>query len=240
MPKLKLPKKIEENILSFIEKLKDIYQNDLISAILYGSAASGEFVDKHSNLNLLVILTETDLGSLKRASGVVAKFKNITPLFLTEDYIRTSTDIFPIEFLDMQENYLLFFGKDVLKEISIDKKNLRFQCEQELKAKLLNLKQLYLRFYKDKAGLQNLLFKSFTSILHVLRNVLRLEGKQPPYQKREILNAIENQFKINIAAWEKILAAKNKDTRLGLVETETLFAEFLKDLEKIVGIVDRF
>jgi len=35
---------------------------------------------------------------------------------MTEEYIAKSKDVFPIEFLDMQENYAVIYGKDVLKK----------------------------------------------------------------------------------------------------------------------------
>jgi len=140
MQELKLPDKLGNRLKEFTEGLKEIYQQDLVSLILYGSAASGEYVSKHSNLNILVVLKNTQQNELIKAVKLVKKFGTINPLFLTEDYIASSTDVFPIEFLDMQENYSLLFGKDVLKSINIDISNLRFQCEQELKSKLINLK----------------------------------------------------------------------------------------------------
>jgi len=239
MEELKIPSRLKNNIQVFIQKLKDIYQQDLISAILYGSAASGEFVDKHSNLNLLVVLKNTDLENLKKAARVINKFNMINPLFLNEDYIVNSTDIFPIEFLDIQENYLVLYGKDVLKSINIDIRNLRFQCEQELKSKLINLRQLYLRINKDKTALRNLFFKSFTSILHILRNVLRLKGKKPAYKKEDILKELVSEFQIDMSIWGKILAAKVKQIKLNNKDTEQLFIAFLRELEKIVDIVDK-
>jgi len=239
MEELKIPGRLKNNIQVFIQKLKDIYQQDLISAILYGSAASGEFVDKYSNLNLLVVLKNTDLENLKKATRVINKFSTINPLFLNEDYIASSTDIFPIEFLDMQENYLVLYGKDVLKGINIDIRNLRFQCEQELKSKLINLRQLYLRINKDKTALRNLLFKSFTSILHILRNVVRLKAKLPAYKKEDILRELSSEFRIDMTIWEKILAAKVKQIKLNNKDTEQLFIAFLRELEKIVDIVDK-
>jgi len=163
----------------------------------------------------------------------------INPLFLTENYINSSTDIFPIEFLDMQENYLVLYGKDVLQNINVNTGNLRFQCEQELKAKLINLKQLYLRINQDKLALRNLLFKSFTSVLHILRNVLRLKGKNAPYLKQDILKELKSEFQIDINIWEKILAAKTKQIKLKSKDTEELFIKFVRELEIIVEIVDR-
>ncbi|MDP3732602.1 MAG: hypothetical protein Q8R31_06270, partial [Candidatus Omnitrophota bacterium] len=177
MEELKISGKLKNILQQFIRGLKDIYQEELISIILYGSAVSGEFIEKHSNLNLLAVLENTNLENLKRAARLINKFSIINSLFLTEDYIRRSTDVFPIEFLDIQENYSVLYGKDILKGVNIDIRNLRFQCEQELKAKLITLRQLYLKINRDKPALKDLLLRSITSILHISRNVLRLKGK---------------------------------------------------------------
>jgi predicted nucleotidyltransferase len=239
MNELKISAKIKRNIQDFMQGLKDIYQEGLISIILYGSAASGEFVNKQSNLNLLVVLKDTDLENLKKSIGLVKRFGMFNPLFLTEDYIHQSTDIFPIEFLDMKENYRILYGKDVLSVLNIDSSNLRFQCEQELKAKLLNLRQIYLAIHKDNTSLRSLLLKSFTSVLHILRNVLRLKGKAPVYRKEDILKDIALEFPVDIAIWRRILSVKNERLRLSGKETEDLFFGFTRDLEKIVEIVDK-
>jgi len=239
MEELKISGKLRNSLQQFIRGLKDIYQEELVSIILYGSAASGEFIEKHSNLNLLVVLENTNLENLKKAARFINKFRIINPLFLTEDYIKWSTDIFPIEFLDMQENRLVLYGKDILKDVNIDMRNLRFQCEQELKAKLISLKQLYLRINRHKTALRYLLLRSITSILHILRNALRLKGKKPPYKKDEILKELAAEFQINTGVWEKILAAKNKQVKLGIKDIENLFVNFISELEKIVDIVNR-
>ncbi len=239
MEELKMPNKYKNILQDFIQGLKDIYHEELISLVLYGSAASGEFVDKHSNLNLLVVLKNTGLENLKRSSKLIRNFNMISALFLTEDYIASSVDIFPIEFLDMQENYFVIYGKDILKDIHIDIRNLRFQCEQELKAKLLKLKQAYLMINSDTPALRKLLFMSFTSILHILRNVLRLKGKTPPYLKPELLKELGSELKIDSAVWGKILAAKNKRIKLSKRDVEQLFADFVKELELMVNIVDK-
>jgi predicted nucleotidyltransferase len=238
MNELILPLKVKNNIQNFIQGLVAIYRDNLVSVILYGSAASGEFIDKHSNLNLLVVLRDAGIDKLKAASSHLNKFKEIKPLFFTESYIYNSLDVFPIEFLDMQENYFLLYGSDVLKDIKIDTANLRFQCEQELKAKLINLKHIYLTAARNKNILSKLLFKSFTSVLHILRNCLRLKNITPPYKKEDILEELSYEYKFDLEAWKKILSAKNKKIRLSLQQIDELFVNFVKDLETIVDTVD--
>ncbi|MDD2689332.1 MAG: nucleotidyltransferase domain-containing protein [Candidatus Omnitrophica bacterium] len=224
----------------FLMRLKKAYQGGLVSVILYGSAASGEFAEKQSNINLLVVLEDAGLKNLNKISGLLNKnrFQIIRLLFFSEDYIKNSLDVFPVEFLDIKENYLVLYGRDVLSGLEIDIRNLRFQCEQELKAKLINLKSAYLRS-RDKSFLRGLLFKSCTSILHILRNVVRLKGATPSYLKKDILEEIQRELLIDTGNFKRILDLKNTNSRLSSKEIEVLFSALGEDLEKIVGLIDK-
>jgi predicted nucleotidyltransferase len=239
MQKLNLSQSLINIVYGFIKELKDIYGEGLVAVILYGSAASGEFVKQFSNINLLVVLQNAGLRNLKSVSGLInrRKYRLLRPLFLSHDYIRGSVDVFPVEFLDMKENYVVLAGKDILKDISIDLKNLRFQCEQELKEKLLNIQNIYLR-NRSKETLKDLLFKSFNSILHLLRNLIRLKGLKPPYLKQEVLKDFSREFGIDTKNLDKILNAKNGNLRLKHEELDNMLVALVEDLEKIIKIAD--
>lgn len=241
MEQLKITDRIKSALKEFIQRLKDIYQEGLVSVIIYGSVATGEFKDRYSNINLLVILDNTDLNNLKMASGLINKqrFKRFQPLFFAPDYLVHSCDVFPIEFLDMKENYRVLYGQDVLKDISIEVKNLRFQCEQELKAKLINIKNFFIRNKNHKIAVTNLLFKSFNSVLHILRNLIRLKNKTPAYSKPDVLKQLSEEFQFDIDTFNKILEARNKNLRLRYKEIENLLFGFVAELEKIIDLVDR-
>ena len=243
MRNLSLPPRIERQIEVFILGLSKIFKESLLSVVLYGSAAAvsqlqERFNPAYSNLNILVLLKSTAPLELKKATKIVNKFKNLTPLFLTEEYISSSTDVFPIEFLDMQENYILLYGKDFLKDMRVDLKNLMFQCEHELKAKLLSLKQAYLGLNKHPTLLKESLIRLFTATLHILRNVLRLKGLQPAYQKEALLKELHLNLGISFGHWETILSAKSKKATIDKTGIEDLFIIFTEDLERIIRIVD--
>lgn len=240
MEGLSLPHKVQKIINSFTSGLKNIYGDGLISVILYGSAASGEYAGRHSNINLAIILGDTSLSSIRKAAQFINKnkFLLINPMFFTEDYIKKSTDVFPIEYLDIKENHAVLYGKDVFKDINIDIRNLRFQCEQELKSKILNIKKLYLRT-KNKFFLKNILFKSLTSSIHILRNLVRLEGKAPSYKKEDVLDEISREFSADVSCLRKILDAKNKNKRLSHKDIDELFDCFIEALENISDKVNR-
>lgn len=240
MGTLRLPKKIQSVTDDFIRELKNVYGDGLVSVILYGSAASGEYSDRHSNVNIAVVLHDAGIRNLSKMAPMTKKlkFRIINPVFLTEEYIRRSTDVFPIEFLDMKENYAILYGKDVFADLIIDTKNLRFQCEQELKSKLINIKRAYLA-NRGNAFFGNALFKFFTSTLHILRNIVRLKSGVAVYSKEDIIKEAAREFGIDAPAFNRILAARNKKLKLGARVSEELFFNFVEDLEKITEAVDR-
>ena len=240
MTEINLPIPQQKILESFVEKLKQAYGKNFLSAILYGSAASGEFAEKYSNINLLVVLTSTSLTELSKASGLAnsKRFRSISPIFFTEEYINSSTDVFPIEFLDMKENYRVLHGKDVLKGLTVDTRNLRFQCEQELKSRQISIKRQYL-VTQSRGELEKLLFKSFTSTVHIMRNLLRLKGKDAPYQKYLLLDEVEKEFSVNMTVFDEILWAKSKNMRLSYKDIDSLLIGLSTELEALIRIVDK-
>ena len=239
MEKRDLPHNIKKTISDFVDNLKDVYGSNLISVMLYGSAASGEYSGKHSNVNVAIILPDASLSSIAKTLPFInkRKFLMINPMFFTEDYIKRSTDVFPIEFMDLKENHIILYGKDVLEDIEIDIKNMRFQCEQEIKSKIINIKRLYLRTANMNI-LKNILFKSITSSIHILRNLIRLKGKTPPYAKGEVLDKVAQEFQIDIASLQKILDAKKNNLKLKPPEIKNLFSSFMETLEAVSDKID--
>ncbi len=241
MKRFDLPKNMNRTLEDFVKRLKDIYDKGLVSVVLYGSVASGEYSDKHSNVNVAVILEDASLPNIARASGVVNRyrFRRIYPAFFTETYITNSADVFPVEFLDMKENHLILYGKDIMKNLKVEPKNLRFQCEQELKSKLINIKMAYLA-HRSAFDRKKLLFRFFTSSLHILRNILRLKNDRvPPYSKDDVVQEAAREFGVDALVFQRIMDAKKKNLQIRKEEIEDLFFNFVAELEKIAEALDK-
>ena len=91
------------------------------------------------------------------------------PLVLTPAYIRSSVDVFPIEFLDIKENSILLTGVDLLKEIAIDLSRLREQCEREIKGQLVRFRGSFLEVEGDRKGMEQLVIKAISSLIFPLK-----------------------------------------------------------------------
>ena len=134
-------------------------------------------IPKRSDINLIIMVDKLGMGELRTCLKLIKKGrkKGITaPLFFTAEHIRTSADAFPIEFLEMKEKHIHIYGSDPFSDLIIDPKNLRLQCEQQIKGQLIRLRQSYLEVGLQKRQILGLLITSFTGLLPVLRNTIRL------------------------------------------------------------------
>ena len=97
-----------------IERLNSAVPGKLSSAVLYGSAAAGDFVPKASNYNVLLVIDGLGLAELDALSKPVAQWTRAghrPPLLFTCGQLQASADAFPIELLDMQQSHRVLFGE---------------------------------------------------------------------------------------------------------------------------------
>ena len=173
-------------ISPYFKEFLAIHQDNVISIAIYGSASGGDYLPKFSDINSLVIFRQFEFSQLKKSLGVIARgiSKKITaPLVLTREDIRSSVDIFPIEFWDMKENHVLIYGEDVLTSLDIPQKYLRLFCEQQIKGKLIRIRQAYLEAGRTYKGKESLLKDSLTTLMPIFRVLIRLKGRVPPINK---------------------------------------------------------
>ena len=156
----KVPEKPEEVFEEFTAKVAGVFGDNLLSINLYGSGARGEYIREKSDLNFLIIIKSEGLSKLGGLWEYLVSWRKqaiSTPLVLTESYVQSSLDSFPLEFLDMKDSHVTVFGEDPFDDIKIGLPHLRLQVERELKSKLLALRQGYLETRGKERELYSLL-----------------------------------------------------------------------------------
>ncbi len=235
----KLNSHVRKVLVPFSQAMIALHGDNLKSISLYGSAVGEDFIPKKSNVNLLLVMKRIDPPDLKMSLKLInqGRKKGIIPLLLTVEHIKSSTDTFPIEFLEMKENYVLIYGKDILGELEVNSRNVRHQCEQQLKGGLIRLYQVYLEIGMKEKRIRSLLVNSLTSLIPIFRSLLRLKGKALPVKKRDIISDLEREFTVNGRLFLKVLEMKEgKKVKDNL---EKLFGDYLEEVEKLCIICDR-
>lgn len=222
----------------FVEQLRLKLGGNLKSAALYGSAVSGEHINRRSDINVLIILNSADLKSLRAVADVKKRirFNKINPLVFTEGHLNTSSDTFPMEFLDIKEKYALLFGKDYLADLRIDLSNLRHQCEWELKSKIIQMQKFYMNSGARNISCGAFLLKSLPSFLVVFKNILRLKNIAAA-DRADILNKIAAEFNLDIDLLNYLWQARLGNFKIG--NAHRAFEKFLSELGRLSDAVDK-
>ena len=235
-------KKAEEIFHEIVADYKKIFGDDIVGIILYGSAAGQDYRPGKSDINFMIILSENGIERLGEAFAAIRKWrkKNVaTPLFLTEDYIRTSLDVFPIEYINFKENYRLVFGKDVLKDLTFSHEFLRLQCEREIKGKLLLLREAFLESAGKAKALKLIIGQSVEAFIAIFRGLLYLKGEEVlPRKKHEILEATAREFGLDGGVFQRLLNIKDGALKADDSQLVRLFGNYLHEVRKLSKLVD--
>lgn len=238
----KLNPQARKVIQPYLSGLLKVHQDNLVSIFVCGQATGADYVPKVSNINLFIILQRLEFQDLQKSLKIVSagiKKKISAPLFLTRKHIETSTDVFPIEFLEMKENHLLLYGEDLLSALEINLGHIRLFCEEQIKGKLIRIRQAYLEIGLKRKGVEALLKESLNSLTPVFRNLIRLKGKTPPVGKEVIYNQLCAEFNLDPDVFLAVLRDTKNDEKIGAQDVEVFFKRYIAQIQKLAILVDR-
>ena len=182
---------MEQKLDEFVQRMRGAAPDNLKAIVLYGSAATGEFHEGHSNVNLLCLVESGDPARLDPFHSVVEWWTgkgHPAPMFFTLDEMRRSADIFSIELLDMQARHKTLFGEEFLAGITVPLRYHNLQVERELRANWLRLRQTFLAApHKAHLGVMAAAASSFTALF---RHALIALGVPATENKRETVESV--------------------------------------------------
>lgn len=160
------------------------------SAVVYGSAARGDWEAGRSDINLLLVADALGPAALKGLGGPLAALLpawGTLPLMLERAEWAEAADAFPIEITDMQLAHATVRGADPLTGLRVDPSGLRAALEREWRTKLLRLRQGYAVRADDPEALGRFASGTLSAVLVLARATLVLVGQQVPADARGVL-----------------------------------------------------
>ncbi|HEV2447307.1 MAG TPA: nucleotidyltransferase domain-containing protein [Candidatus Sulfopaludibacter sp.] len=225
-----------------VERLRKAFGERLVSVFLYGSAATGEHSARFSDYNILCVLDEITPRELAAAGEVFRWWREKSspaPLLLTEWELAASTDCFAIEFLDIQQNHKLLYGRNVIGPLEVDRSFYRAQVEHDLRGKLLRLRQKSCGMFHDADLLRRLLLDSVPTFCVLFRHALALSGAEAPVRKRETILQASRQFGFDPLPFERLLDVREEHIKAREIEPAALLGAYLDGISRVIGAVDR-
>ncbi len=235
-----IPVEASNRIRPFFEAILGGCPEKVQSLHVTGSAVTSDFSEKTSDINSLILLDEIHFDFFKFLAPLGKKFKSkgiAAPLVMTSLYINESLDVFPMEFLELKLIHKTAYGNDIVKDLEIDPKLLRLQCEREIKTRLIGLWQGYISSFGETDIIASLLWRSIKGCMPLFRSIIFLMGKEPPLKKIDVINSLNNTTHVDKEVLIKALLLKEKRFK-DREEVLSLFESYYGNLETVAGIVN--
>jgi len=218
-----------------------VFGKELVSLILYGSAAGGSYIKGKSDINLLVVLTQEGMDKLGDSFEIVKywqKRRVAIPLVMTKNFINSSLDCYPIEFMNMKNNHTLIYGENVLEKLEFHPESIRLQIERELKGKLLLLREGYLETQGKTLALKDLISRSFTAIISIFNALLYYKQGTAPHERRDTIKEMSKIYKIDEDTFIQCADIKEGNNKISGKDVDDLFNKYVRQIANICNIVD--
>jgi predicted nucleotidyltransferase len=234
---------IDNKLDEFVQKLKAAAGGNLKAVILYGSAATGEFHAKHSDLNLLCVVERAGAAQLEALHSPLEwwiRRGQRPPLVFTLEELIRSADVFTIELLDMKSRHRILFGENVLAGIDVPLRYHSVQVERELRTDWLRLRQAILAAPKKPKVYLELMLSSFSAFAALFRHALIALGEAPAETKREAIDRIAQFAVADPAGFQTILGLREGKLREREIDADKTLNQYLAFVEAVTDKFDRW
>jgi len=233
--------RIRETVKDFAERLSAALSENLKSITVVGSSLTDDFMPGQSDINTVLLLDRQTTGSLNAVASLakpMSRKKISPPLLMTKSYIERSSDVFGVEFLDFQLAHETVMGDDPFVSLIFDKKNVRLQCERELKAMLIRLRQGYIAAAANKKLVRDMLISTAKGLLPLLRAMLWLKDIERTARIEPTFAKAAGEFSNDTDSLISAIKWRHEKIRLNEAEMENAFESVYSVVNQLAGIVD--
>jgi hypothetical protein len=176
------------------------------------------------------LVSSYDSAVLKQYSALHRRWSKeqiVVPLFLTEEELHLSAAVFPLEFLEIQEQHRVLDGRDPFIGFHVKTDRLRDAVVQGFTSHVLRLRQRYVEGEGSDEATTILLPLSITSIVPLLRGVQRLLGRPPLSHSDAVIADVAEQLNLDLQGLLDAWLLKRGQISAGPHEVHRLFDRYL-------------
>jgi predicted nucleotidyltransferase len=161
------------------EALVDAQGDNLAALVVYGSAVRGGWVEGVSDIDLVVVLRDTDPPRLKALALplLLARHKaRVEAMILKLDNLAAASDVFPLLYDDIRSRHALLHGVDLFAALTISDAHRRLRIEQELREARIRMRRIVVDAMGAEESLVGPLIRKVRQVRSPLHALLSLRG----------------------------------------------------------------
>jgi predicted nucleotidyltransferase len=173
-----LPPNVATLLSEFLKAAQTAYSSDLVSVVLYGSAAEGR-MGPASDVNLLLVVRahSAEAGARLRDPFLAAEAAiRLRAMFVLESELASVAELFGQKFADIRRRHRVVFGKDVISGIKIPRPAEIFRLRQVLMNLALRLREASIARSGRSTQVSRILADALGPLRASAATLLELEG----------------------------------------------------------------
>ena len=173
-----LPKPVAAGLAEFLGAARDTLSADLVSAVLFGSAADGRLAPT-SDVNLRLVLQTFAPEKIARLRDALLKAEaaiNLRVMFLLERELPSAAEFFAQKFADIRRRHRLLLGKDALAALAIPRSAQVFRLRQMLLNVILRMREAFAARSRRSEQVTRILADALGPLRAASATLLDLEG----------------------------------------------------------------
>lgn len=184
-----LPAVVEKSLTRFIDAAKSAFGDDLVSVVIYGSAAEGR-MRATSDVNILLVLKRFDTAeadALREPLRVASAAVDMHAMFLLESEVSLAMEAFAVKFADIAARHRVLYGSDPFASVDPPRDALVRRLKQVLLNLQLRLRERYILLSLREEQLALVIADAAGPLRASAASLLHLEGKaaMPPKEALE-------------------------------------------------------
>lgn len=211
----------------FAGRIAELLHSALQGVAIYGAAVEGHFDPEHHAVRSVLVLASAELELIRRlaqAGSGQRRWRFAPPLVLTPRSLDRSRDTFPLELLEIQQWHVTLRGEEFFSRLEFEARDVRLQCERELKVLEMAMHQGLLAAHGREEHLTLLSADLGDSLLRVLRGLVWLAGERQPQPR---FHLIERVAKLIGRPLPGVCAALDRADQAGWHKFQRLYDDLL-------------
>lgn len=224
---------------SFVDFLKNHLKEDLVSVVLFGSAAENR-IRAHSDINLLIVLKSCQLSVLDKIKSEYRDQHNlihVSCMFLEHGEIINACQSFPLKFLDISKRHQVLAGENIVKEFRIDSSNLKFQLQQTIMNLRLRLRERYSQVSQSEEQLVHIMNEFSGPLRSVAFSLISMNGTTANNPKEALAIFLETHFPQQAQSLARTISDIRESSTLAPELIEPTYRAFMDVLNKMYSTV---
>lgn len=201
-----LPAQVKQVLDDFLQAARESFGKDLLSVVLYGSAAEGK-LRATSDVNLVLVLSSFELGKadpLRAPFRVAQAAIQLRPMFLLREEIPAAARSFASKFADILRRRVILHGYDPFASISIPREIEIIELKQQLLNQILRLRASYISRSLREEQLNYVIAHAIGPLRSSAAALLELQGRSAP-SSHNALELIGGE--LGLTNWPQTLAS---------------------------------